>query len=406
MESVAQLVMAVGKTFTMALLSPLFILLIILIGWQYRRMQKMTAGDNQIQLADYLQPMLVSTAAGILGGFLGSLLLVFFGIDLAGMGLLYIFLIALLLMLIHPRFICFAYAGGIVSLAHIIIGIPDIEVAQVMGLVAILHMIESLLILLTGHLNSVPVYCQRDDGSIVGGFNLQKFWPIPLVAMMSSGLVSSPMAGGNWWPIINQGPDFLYGLTGNLVPVLAILGYGEITTTSRPARKSRASAFFLAIYSVVLLGLSVLGSHFPSLIILPALFGPLGHEMVIAIGVGSERKRTPIFVEPSRGVMVLDVLTGSPAMKAGLRSGDIIVSVNGEEIINPRHLQGFLRLSWGDVMMVVERNAKLRYLSLFRRPSEPPGIIPVPDRNEYACPPASGNGVVSTLFFWLKRLLG
>jgi len=54
---------------------------------------------------------------GILGGFLGSCLLILIGISVNEIGGIYLLLTALGLMLIQQRFLCFAYAGGVLSLS-------------------------------------------------------------------------------------------------------------------------------------------------------------------------------------------------------------------------------------------------------------------------------------------------
>ena len=159
MEFLITLTVEIARKYFLAIFSPLYLPLIILIGWQYKKMQdRQPAAGIAGKSRQYLHATLIATAAGMLGGFLGSFLLILFGIDIAGLGIIYLFAIALLLLIIHPRFLCFAYAGGLLSLISLTFGFPRIQVADVMALVAILHMVESLLILFTGHLDPIPVY--------------------------------------------------------------------------------------------------------------------------------------------------------------------------------------------------------------------------------------------------------
>lgn len=378
MEFLSAVTVEIARKYVHAIFSPFYLLLIIFIGWQYKKMQQRQPAAQLVGYSRrYLHSTLIATLAGILGGFLGSLLLVLFGIDMARLGLIYLFAAALLLMMIHPRFLCFAYAGGLLSLISLMTGFPRIQVADVMGLVAILHMVESLLILFTGHLDPIPVYLRTERGT-VGGFNLQKFWPIPLVALMSTGVVPISTGPESWGLLLKNSTGFYEGWGFILVPVLAILGYGELTTTAMPRHRSRSSALYLAIFSVTLLGLAVLGSYYPSLLVLAALFGPLGHEMVIAVGLRSERLHPPIFVPPARGVMVLDVVHRSPAEKAGLRSGDIITELNGRAVYGPADLNlspDQLR-PW--LSMTVLRQGRRLVLSTGMRSYDYLGIIPVP----------------------------
>ncbi|RYD07115.1 hypothetical protein N752_00605 [Desulforamulus aquiferis] len=116
------------------------------------------------------------------GGVIASYLMLVIGLTLSGSGLLYLWPLAILLMLIDARFLCFAYAGGILAFSSLVFGWPNVSVPQVLGLVAILHMVEAFLIYVSGHQGAVPTFIKNTEGKVVGGFALQKFWPIPLTA--------------------------------------------------------------------------------------------------------------------------------------------------------------------------------------------------------------------------------
>ena len=155
MELFIAVLLLMGKVFLSTFTSPLFIitylLLFFIVCWQYRRLEDITQTLMNYSRNQYLRSALLSTALGLLGGLLGSILLIFIGIDLGHLGIMYLWMIAVLLMLVNPRFLCFAYAGGILSLISLATGYPDINIAQLMGLIAVLHMVESILIMLNGH---------------------------------------------------------------------------------------------------------------------------------------------------------------------------------------------------------------------------------------------------------------
>jgi len=81
--------------------------------------------DRQAKLEEHLfgapfsQPIrqvLTSLAFGILGGLIASILMVSLGIALSeAMGIIYVWPVVIVLMLINPRFMCFAYGGGVVG---------------------------------------------------------------------------------------------------------------------------------------------------------------------------------------------------------------------------------------------------------------------------------------------------
>jgi len=366
---------------------PIFWVVMLIIWFQFRRMAKMKSEFFNVPEESVLQPTIVATIYGIIGGIIGSFILVFVGISVLEVGIKYLWMLAIVFMLIDQRFMCFAYAGGMVSIVKYFFGYPDVSIPQVMGLVAILHLVEALLILFSGHLGAVPVYVKGKDGRPIGGFNLQKFWPLPIVAMVAivpeTGTLMEVMKMPDWWPLIKS--ELLQGkenIVYVLVPVIAGLGYGDIALTTRPREKTSYSAFLLAIFSVILLGLAVLAANFPSLAILAAVFAPLGHETVIFLGRRHEFSGKPRFVSPEQGIMVLDLLESSPLSAAGLQTGDIILTLNGLPLNNSADLDYALQFA-GSAFEIEflsgDRKIFKRKIVKGSAPGKPLGLIIVPD---------------------------
>jgi len=385
LELLRAILLMMGRVLLDSFTSPYFVLLYIslflLVAWQYRRLQNFSVSRFKNHPVLYLKPALVSTLLGILGGVLGSVLLVILGVDLSGIGITQLWLVALLLMLIQPRFLCFAYAAGVLGMANLLLGYPHIDIPQLMALVAILHMVESLLILLNGSFYPLPVYVKK-PGGLRGGFNLQLFWPIPLVALMSMGFTEAGNSGLQmpaWWPLLQNYASLADDKTYALLPVIAVLGYGEITTTRTPFQASRKSALYLFLFSLLLLFLAVLAAYSPVFLPLAVVFSPLGHELVIWLGMRAET-RPPLYTQPPLGLMVLDILSGSPADRAGLRSRDIILTVNGQNLDNYAALQE-LAADKRELNLEVQRSNQLKNMILRYHLNENPGIIPVPDRS-------------------------
>lgn len=59
-----------------------------------------------------------------------------------------------------------------------------------------------------------------------------------------------------------------------------------------------------------------------------------------------------------RGVLVLDVLPGTPAMRAGLRPGDVITACEGTAVQTPYALQRLAQRRTGDVQLALVRKGK------------------------------------------------
>lgn len=386
---------------------PLFWLVVLLVFFQYRRLSRF---ERQIlgKESSVGKKTFFATLYGSLGGLGGSFLMVFAGISLSTVGIGYLWLVALLLMLIHPRFLCFSYAGGLISLSSLLFGFPKVDVSQLMGLVAVLHLVESFLILLNGHSEALPLSVRYVDGRVVGAFSLQKLWPIPVVALALIPYEFAPpgelFAMPNWWPLVKPAAfleakpeDFFY----TLLPVLAGLGYSDLVLTSFPEAKSKQAAAQLATYSLLLLGIAILASYFPFLAVGAALFGPLGHEYVIKLGQQSERQKPPLFVAPERGVMILEVLPGSPAAKLGLARGDILLTVNKVKLSSSLDLPSALGQP-GEYLEIEYLDRQKNYHRLHQSQRvEELGIVPVPEKDGF--PQACFRE--SNLFSIFRRLL-
>ena len=209
--------------------------------------------------------VLKSSAIGIIGGLIGSVIIMLLGITISAGDFWYIVVLAVLLMLIHPRFICFSYAGGIIAILNLTVGYPKVNVPSIMAIVAVLHMIESFLILVDGDTTKIPIFIERNN-RIVGGFNMLKFWPIPFIVLIAQTqtITSGGLTLTDWWPIIDISDALPLGkkLVFFMAGVIAALGYGDIAVTEHPKKKARNSAKNLFIYSCILLVLSIYASYF------------------------------------------------------------------------------------------------------------------------------------------------
>jgi hypothetical protein len=196
-----------------------------------------------------------------------------------------------------------------VSLISLIFGYPEINVAGLMALVGVLHLMESLLIWLDGHRDRIPIFIERKDGSVVGGFNLQRFWPIPILMLV---LYTGPVLNGgtvptpDWWPLIRM-PGVTESSVFIILNGIAALGYGDIVLTETPEKRSKSSALRLLGFSIILIVLSLFAANSTIMKYVAALFAPIGHESLILYGRYIEDKGKPLYVPPDKGMRVLEV---------------------------------------------------------------------------------------------------
>ena len=348
-------------TFMLALVMPIFWIVLFLVFMQYRRVAATEEKLFGRVISGVGKQILKSVVLGALGGFAASAILIFLGLSLEQIGLYFIWPVALLLLLFNPRYLCFSYAGGIVALAVLIgryILLPlfpileqnfifesllMIHIPALLVLIGLLHLVEALLIYVGGHWGSSPIYLKRSGGEVVGAFTLQRFWPIPLVALLVTIVAQTEIVGvsmPDWWPILesNLQPRENQSLQYMVIPIAAGLGYADMALSSTPRERTAFSAKWLAVYSIILLLVAV-GSEFMRWLVLPGvLFAPIGHELLILYGKKQEESNSPRYCMPEKGVPIMKVLPNSPASDAGLLDDDLVLKVNGNPVDDNREM--------------------------------------------------------------------
>ncbi len=278
------------------LVSPFFIAIFLIIIYQYYNLNKSDYGLS-INKKSALSKAINSSLYGIFGGFLSTIAFIYLEVVIVPKDFMYILTTAIVLSLINPRFMCFAYGGSILSLFSLVFNFPKIETKDIMLVVATLHIVESLLIFLNGYKGKIPVFYEH-KGEYVGGFNINRFWPIPFVIFVGDGLIK-PMT------------------------LMAILAYGDFTT-SYPRRKTIITSIVLLAYSFILLSLTKANIN-P---LIPPIFALIGHEFILSSNEIMEKKKSPVFTTTLNGVRVMEVAKNGIAKDIGIETGDVILSIN------------------------------------------------------------------------------
>ena len=383
LELIQMAVFSVAAVFA----SPFFWLVVYLVYVQYRRnheMEIMVLGEARKTLGEKVRNAIIT---GILGGLAGTIIIMLLGITIEIKDFSYIFPLALLLMLINMRYICFSYAGGLLALSSLILGIPKLNVSSIMAIVAILHLVECILIYFDGYRDAVPVFLNDSRFGIVGGFMLQRFWPIPFAVLLA---VAGPLEGAkeinlpDWWPIFKENID-INSISLQISAVVAALGYGDTAVVNTPKMKSRKSAVRLFTYSIVLLALAVLSTGITAFKYIAALFSPIGHELLILYGQREEKSGIPQFRQRSHGVTVLDIMNGSIGEKIKLKQGDVILSVNNHDVNDREDIQQILHqfptYIWIEIQDIKGKKRTIEYQD-YRNGIGSLGIVLVPRESD------------------------
>ncbi len=421
MVTILQIAGLVFEQFGNLLLDEFFWIIILILIMLYRK----NAGIETRMLGSsypLLHKVSSSVLVGLAGGFLGSLLVILVGISIedhtkVGGGSLieaitYIWILAILLSMINPRYLCFSYGGGIIALSSLILGFPSVNVPGLLALIGVLHLVESFLIWLDGYTYSVPLFLKRNKGDTVGGYVMNKVWPIPLVvfAVMFGGDGGRVSLGGiidmpYWWPLLKHSAaggisDLIY--IPLVVPV--VLGYGDMAITKMPDKKCRSSAVRLAVYSLVLIILSVAASELRFFAYAAAIFAPVAHEMLIIYGAKEEEEGEPYFASKETGVKVLYVKMDSIASRMNIEPGDTILKINGMTMYSEKQLIEFLSsyptFIWLDIKKAGGSMASAEYMD-YRTGIGNLGALTVPDNTDFYYEISRGSSLIKRL---LKKL--
>jgi hypothetical protein len=378
--------------------SPWFYVALSLIYLQYRRQNRLERHLFGLRVTSPVEQTMLSLVFGIIGGAVVTALLSLFGIVLRSQDFTYIWIVAILLACLNVRYICFAYAGGILSLLSLLLqSLPPLsfrapvlldiyrdllalQVSHVLALVAVLHLVEAMLVWWQGGRGATPVFLAGKRGRLVGGFALQKFWVLPLAAGVLTGVQPS-VQPPSWWGILP-----LPSVSGlEIMPVPAVLGFAGLAIAREPAAKAKRTAGALALYALCLLLLVIGSAWYPPLLVAGAVFAPLAHEWIVFWERADERNRAPLYVHPVRGLRILAVLPKSPAREMGLSPGETILRVNGMEVCSKFDLHAaidrnpaFVRLEVADVRGEIRLVKK----PLYEGEHHALGVILVPDEED------------------------
>lgn len=416
MSPLLDLVMSVVKSYPSIFASPavdlVYVIVLGLVAAQYSRVQSLEERVFGRPLNKAFNQTVLSIGLGLLGGLAASVLLVLVGVTVSDSGVGYLLPVALVLFLFSPRFLCFSYAGGLISLSYLLLGWPKVNVAAIAALVACLHAAESLLIWVSGESCATPLYLPdpKSEGGTVGGFSLQRFWPIPLIVLFLvkvpdisrlSGLITLP----DWWPLI-KAPD-VAGIgtpVFQMMPIVAALGYGDLALSRSPREKARSTSRHLSVFSGILLGFAIAASRWPAFNWIAALFGPIGHEVVIRVGNREEAERGARYVSSPDGVAVMGAFEGSPAATSGIGRGYVLVGCGGIPIRSRRDLEILLEEP-GDVVLTVRPpgSSSAKEVVVRRNGAEPLGVILAPGLGDQ---PFATTRTEGPLLHLLRRLLG
>lgn len=354
LETLEQLLMRWMEVGIQLLTQPFYYISILFVMLFYRRQVLLERKLFHVRLHAWGLQTWRTFLGGLLGGLAVSVAVAFLGVSLTMEAILCLWVTSLVLMLFHIRYLCFAYAVGLLGIIQTVLSwlpemqtqgwantvlsaIRGLDIPALLALAAVLHFAEAVLVRMQGAGFATPLFLEGKRGRLVGGYHMQSFWPLPLfllVPAVGDGAVLpwTPFFGGDAW----SGGFMMMAL-----PV--VIGFGEMTQSMLPQEKANITSKRLFIYGAAVLALSMLAEWWAPLTLVAALAALLLHEGLVWYSRHEESQRSPVFVHPARGLRVLAVLPDSPASELGILPGETILKVNGVLIHSKEQLHGALR---------------------------------------------------------------
>lgn len=394
MEFVVSLLERLGQAGISLLLNPFYYLGVLIVMLQLRKQIFFERRLYSSRIHSMLSEGIKVVLWGLLGGVIGSLLMAFVGASLQPLAVIYMWVIALLLVWLRLRFLCLAYVIGVLGVINTVLnGIPGIDPAaewypwieplmnlhmpSLLALAGIMHIVEALLIRVQGAQLATPVFIEGKRGKLIGSYQFQGLWPVPLFLLVPTAMDGQPLP---LTPFFGGEAMWASGWMFLAMPVM--LGFTDMTVSLTPQRKAKRASGQLLVYGVLVTGLSLSAEWFPVMVLPAALLTILLHELLVWYVRWDERNRSPIYVHTNRGLTVLGILPNSPAEELGIRAGECIHKVNGQAVRTKEELHQALRLNPAfSRLEIIDLEGQHRFVqrALFEGEHHQLGIILAPD---------------------------
>lgn len=322
----------------------LYILVIFFIKVQYQKYSDLQLGLHNRPGFSMKGIIEKTVIIGIVVGFVSSFLITSVGVTIETDTVRYLFYVMFLLLMVDLRLVSLPYAAGLLAAISLIFGAPKINITSLLCLVAILQLMESILIFIYRKKDFIPVFISHKN-EITGAFLIRRYWMIPIVFftyILQNSTMSLDLSVD--WPLIFTMPPLKEGAYAlGLDCIVAVLCHTDIAISSQPEKKSIKSAALLLGYSAVLMALALTSRSVPWVRAIGVVFCLGGKEGLYLLSSFSEKKGKPLYSAVRRGLKVLDILPGSHAEAMGLQRGDIILSINKNDVQSEEGISEALR---------------------------------------------------------------
>lgn len=187
-----------------------------------------------------------------------------------------------------------------------------------------LLLIEGILIFKNASQHTSPKLVRSKRGLTVGIHESKRLWLVPMLVLIPSDALTLSL---DYWPIV---PTSSGGFTFLLVPFW--LGFGTQIRSKQPKLGVQAVGKHVIILGIIVSLISSAGFWYPVASICAVAIAMLGRILISVVHYVKDDAQIFYFSKNNNGIVVLDIIPGSPADKMELQIGDVIRTVNGVQV--------------------------------------------------------------------------
>jgi hypothetical protein len=301
---------------------------------QERKLFHVRVEDPMIEMKEYIVPSLVW----------GLILSVITGLIGLNVPFDFILLVGILIILIslsmQIRFLSPAYTVGLAFLVIYILygtgfdGIlsnryfsfeqaiyPSIAV-----LTGLLLLAEGFLIRNRGAIQVSPSVEKGKRGLFIGAQRTKRVWLVPVLLFIPNGVLQ---VSGDLWPVFTIG-----GTDWSPILVPFFIGFSFKAKSNLMSQIVGRLGTHVALLGFVVLVLAVVGNWYPIVSLAAVVIAIIGREVIQFVYKNHENQSNPFFTSGKKGLMILGVLPESPAERMGLKAGERLTRVNGQQVFS------------------------------------------------------------------------
>ncbi|XEC94692.1 PDZ domain-containing protein [Paenibacillus tarimensis] len=343
METTLELLQQAGYGALQLLAGPFYYIAVLIIVLHYFRQTRTERKLFHVRLHAWPVLLFRTVVAGLAAGAVISVTMAFIGVTITAGTIYWVWGTAAVLLLFRVRYLCFAYSVGLLGIlqwgagwwdwsggaqwiATASASLAALEIPGLLLLVALLHAAEALFIRSQNTRLATPMFMEGKRGKLVGGYQLQGYWPVPLLLLVPAQTGSAAETALPWTPLL--GGD-LWSAGWMIAGLPMVVGFSEVTRSMVPQQRARRTSGSLLYYSLLLTAVAAAAAWWAPLTPVAALCALAVHEAIIWIHARKESEHPPLFVHDEQGLKVLAIVPGTPADELRIVAGEVIHKVNG-----------------------------------------------------------------------------